>query len=312
MAGKKGWVRDEGGKEHPENSTLLAYNRKQQLEDRLEIRRHTEQCPRCLQLSSELEDASTMLDTLASMQRHLDYADVVSSEQLFNRVQAEAAKDERRVMTRLMRRFEPVQRKSLRYVRYLRPERRISLVSVPAALALALLVTVLAVTIVLAFGVFHARGVPFNLFPHGIAPINQPNSMSVQQQRATPTTSQGNSGSTTTGAGQSAGHIRDCTNGQDRRASQMRICGANFKPGDKVSLLVTLSWSGQPRQRHPVIVNGQGKFEVTIPINHCNVPVAIVAHDLTNSNLYSNTLQGMKFEGCRVPSPNVGGHGGSH
>lgn len=312
MAGKKGWVRDEGGKEHPGNSILLAYTRKQQLEDRLEIRRHTEQCPRCLQLSSELEDASTVLGTLAEMQHHLDYAGVVSAEQVFNRVQVETAKYERRVSTRIMRRLEPVQRKSLRYVRYLRPKKPISFVSIPAALVLMLLVTVLAVGIVLALGVFHGRGVPFDLFPHGVAPVSQPNSMSVQQHHATPTASRGSPGATTTGAGQLAGRIRDCTSSQDRKQSQMRICGANFKPGDKVALVVTLSWSGQPRQRHPVIVDRQGKFELTIQINHCNVPVAIVAHDLTNTDLYSNTLQGMKFGGCRIPSPNLGGNGRNH
>ena len=72
MAGKKGWVRDKGGKEHPENSILLAYTRKQQLEDRLGIHRHIDKCSHCLDKCGEFERSSIELGTLKQMQAGLD------------------------------------------------------------------------------------------------------------------------------------------------------------------------------------------------------------------------------------------------
>jgi hypothetical protein len=86
----------------------------------------------------------------------------------------------------------------------------------------------------------------------------------------------------------------------------LRICGSNFQPGDKVALLITMAGSDQPKQHHPVMVDGRGEFQVTISIYNCTVPLAIQAHDMTNMTVYSNMLQHIKFAGCRIPSPNFG------
>ncbi len=304
MAGKKGWVLDEGGKEHPEKSDLLAYNRGQQLEDTFNIHQHISQCPRCLDMSRKFEDASEVLGTLEQMQQHLDYPDV-PPERVFNRFQSEAARYERRLSTRLVRRLEPVQRRYLHYARYLKPKWQLSSVNAYSGLILVLILAVLTFSVVLAaIGVWHDGVFPINIAQPSMTQVSRPNSVSVQQHHMTPTVNQGGQGSTT-GSG---ARIRDCTNGQDRNQSQLRICGSDFKPGDKVALLVTISWSGQPKQRRTATVDGHGKFFVLIPINKCNVPVALVAHDL-NTNAYSNTLQDIKFGGCRVPSPNVGSTG---
>jgi hypothetical protein len=118
--------------------------------------------------------------------------------------------------------------------------------------------------------------------------------------------SRGAQSSTTAGSGQTKERISVCTTDQDQAASRLHICGFSFKPGDRVALLITMAGSNQPKQHHPVMVNGQGEFQVTILINNCNVPVAIQAHDLTNVTVYSNTLQNIKFADCRIPSPNLG------
>src|SRR5215472_5012624 len=109
MAGKKRWVRDENGKDHPGTSILLAYTCKQQLEDRLGIRRHIDQCPRCLSTCSEYKRAGMVLEVLGQMQSDLSYADVPSA-LLLSRIQGDYAKYERRLSTRVVRKLEPIQR----------------------------------------------------------------------------------------------------------------------------------------------------------------------------------------------------------
>jgi hypothetical protein len=298
MARKNGWVVDEVGKEHPENSMLLALER-QELDGPLanQIRQHVFQCPRCLDMSRSFEDAADVLGTLETMQRSLRYPDV-PPERVFNRLQAEAARYERRLSTRIMRRLEPVQRWFLRYSRHFTLERRVS--QVYAALILILLLTMLAFGIVFAASrVFYGEALPFIPAQSGIPQVSQPDGITLPQHQAPSTANQ-------TGQGQSGARIWDCTNNQERKQSLIGLCGSGFKPGDKVAVLLTMPASGEPKQRRTVIVDNKGKIDLTIAINHCNVPLAIVVHDLTNTNVYSNTLQGVKFGGCRIPSPNAG------
>ena len=304
MARKNGWVLDEVGKEHPENSMLLALER-QELDGPLaiQIRQHVFQCPRCLDMSRNFEDAADVLSTLKTMQRHLRYTDV-PPERVFNRLQAEAARYERRLLTRLIRRLDPVQRWFLRYCRYFKPVSRLS--PVYAALILMVLLTMLAFGIVFAASrVFYGEALPFIPAQSGIPQVGQPKGITLPQHRAPSTANQ-------TGQGQSGARIWDCTNNQERKQSLIAICGSGFKPGDKVAVLVTMPASGEPKQRRIVIVDNKGKINLTIAINHCNVPLAIVVHDLTNTNVYSNTLQGVKFGECHVPFPNIGNNTRGH
>src|SRR5258708_12919651 len=72
------WIRDSDGKEHPEDSILLAYVRRQQLEDRLSIDRHIngEQCPRCRHKCDELAQTSATLDALRQMAAYQHYPEL--------------------------------------------------------------------------------------------------------------------------------------------------------------------------------------------------------------------------------------------
>ena len=305
MAGKKGWVRDKGGKEHPENSILLAYTRKQQLEDRLGIRRHIEQCPRCLHECSEFERTSALPGTLEQMQGCLDYADVPPV-LLLSRIQVEYTKYERSLPARVMRRVEPIQRFGKRGLRavpkiggHIKPERPLSSMSFYLAFVVVVVMLLFAIGVVAAI---HGGG-PFNQY------LIQPGATSVQPHDATQTArpvATATHNPTTAGLGQSKEYISICTTDVDRAQSRLRICGSNFKPGDKVALLVTMLGSGQPKQHHAVTVDALGEFQVTIPINNCNVPVAVEAHDLTDTKVYSNTLQHIKFGACLIPPPNLG------
>ncbi len=307
MAGKKGWVRDEGGKDHPDNSILLAYTRKQQLEDRLGIRRHVDQCPRCLRTCSEYKRTGMVLEVLGRMHSDLSYADVPST-LLLSRVQGEYARYERRLSTRVMRKLEPIQRFGKRGLRavpkiggHLKPEMPLSSIGFYIA-SLAVVVTFLfAIGVVAAI---HGGG-PFNQYPMG------PGATSVVRHDVTPATRPDATATydTTAGSGQSKERISICTTDYDRTQLRLRICGYDFKPGDKVALLATMVGSEQPKQHHPVTVDAHGEFEVTIAVNNCNVPVAIVAHDLTNTTVNSNILQHIRFGSCPMPSSNFGNNG---
>lgn len=301
MAGKKGWVRVKGGKEHPENSILLAYIRKQQLEDRLGIRRHIDECSRCLHKCDEFQRDSIELGTLKRMQARLDYSDVPPA-LLVARIESKYAKYERRVRIHPGRDIKHVQQEVSRSASLLKPKRRVSFVSVYALLALIILAVLMVGGIVMALRVLHDEGGPL-FSSSGLIPVSQPGLTSLPQQQDTVTINPGSTGTqspTTTDPGQSKETISVCTTGQDWLASQLRICGSNFKPGDRIALLITMFGSDQPKQHHPVTVDEHGEFQVMIRINNCDVPVTIQAHDVTNMTVYSNTLQHIKFTGCRT------------
>src|SRR5215471_21208270 len=78
MAGNMCWKPDKHGKEHPEDSSLLAYIRQQQLEDQSKIKQHIdiEHCPCCLHRCSELEQVSKTLDLLGQMPPYQHYPEL--------------------------------------------------------------------------------------------------------------------------------------------------------------------------------------------------------------------------------------------
>src|SRR5213080_3182421 len=78
MASNTRWTSLNEVNEHPEDSILLAYLRKQQLEDRLKISRHidVEQCPRCLHKLNELKQVSATLEVLGRMRSYQHYPEL--------------------------------------------------------------------------------------------------------------------------------------------------------------------------------------------------------------------------------------------
>src|SRR6266513_4929676 len=78
MASNTRWTSLNEVNEHPEDSILLAYLRKQQLEDRLKISRHidVEKCPRCLHKLNELKQVSATLEVLGKMRSYQHYPEL--------------------------------------------------------------------------------------------------------------------------------------------------------------------------------------------------------------------------------------------
>src|SRR5437764_14360914 len=133
MAGNTWWKPDNGGKEHPEDSILLAYIRRQQVEDHLKISQHidVEQCPRCLRKYSELAQISATLDVLGQMAHYQRYPEL-SAERTFAYVQQKAA-GKRNPLPAYLQRASNQQRPRKSAIR---------LVSLPAAFGLTILFTV--------------------------------------------------------------------------------------------------------------------------------------------------------------------------
>ena len=98
--------------------------------------------------------------------------------------------------------------------------------------------------------------------------------------------------------------MRLCTTNADKAQSRMRVCGANFTPGDKVQLVVHLP-SGGTRTLHPGLVDSQGRFQDAWVVTNCkDVPIAIDAQDEMNSAEASLELRGSHQLGhCSVPNP---------
>src|SRR5260370_13986218 len=72
------WIQASDGKEHPEDSILLAYMRLQQVEDWPRINRHidVEQCPRCRRKCDELAQVSATLSVLRQMATYQRYPEL--------------------------------------------------------------------------------------------------------------------------------------------------------------------------------------------------------------------------------------------
>src|SRR5713101_5597228 len=78
MAGNTRWTSYNDVNEHPEDSILLAYLRKQQVKDRLSVNQHInlEKCPRCLHKLDELEQVSATLDVLGKIRTYQHYQEL--------------------------------------------------------------------------------------------------------------------------------------------------------------------------------------------------------------------------------------------
>jgi hypothetical protein len=86
----------------------------------------------------------------------------------------------------------------------------------------------------------------------------------------------------------------------------MRICGAGFKPGDNVALVIDQPQSGV-KLLNAMNVDSQGNFEATFPIHSChNIPVAIYAQDQTDHSKSSGVLQNITYGSCPAPNGNPG------
>jgi len=292
MASNTLWKPGKHGKEHPEDSSLLAYIRQQHLEDQSKINQHIdiERCPRCLRRRSELEQVSKTLDVLGQMPSYQHYPEL-SAAQMYAHVQRAANRPT--FLQAYLHRVKNWQRPRKSAVR---------LVSLPAAFALAILFTVALVFADLA-------GVPLipRSLPGGTSP-SQNGSTGVVQQVATatpdiPLTATANANAT---AIASQPYIQVCSTSADIAESRLVICGYNFEAGHKVSLVVTIS-GREPVTRHPVLVDKQGDFQDMWYVHYCrNLPAAIFAYEVDNVKVFSSALVNISFAACPTAIPGSG------
>jgi hypothetical protein len=285
MAGNTWWKPDKHGEEHPDDSSLLAYLRQQQLEDQSKISQHIdiERCPRCLYRYSELKQVSETLDVLGQMPSYQHYPEL-SVARIYAHV--ERAANRRTVLQAYLQWANNRQRPRKSAVR---------LVSLPAAFALAILFTV---AMLVFAGLYGVPLIPRSL-QGGTSP-SQNGSTGVPQQAVTPTP---DLALTATANAASQPYIQVCSTPADIAKSRLVICGYNFEAGQKVSLIVTISGRG-PITRHPVLVNKQGEFQDWWYVHNCrNLPTAIFAYEVDNVNVSSPVLENISFAACPTSTP---------
>jgi len=280
MAGNARWTSYSDVNKHPEDSLLLAYLRKQQLEDGLSIAQHieVEKCPRCLHKLNKLKQVSTTLDALGVMQSYLLYPEL-SVTHTYAHMQRAAN-----------HRQQP--RKSA-----------VRLISLPAAFGLTLLFMVA----MLVFANYSGKSsIPRPL--QGGTNASQNNSTALQRQQATPTpnlalTATANAGTniTPTATPVTGPYLEVCSTHYNIARWRLVICGYNFEAGYKVTLVAL---GNVPVWLPNLPVDKQGDFKVGWNIVNCgNLPSIIVAHEVVNPKPISARLQNISFGSCLVRTP---------
>src|SRR6266566_9621679 len=277
--------------EHPEDSILLAYLRKQQLEDRLKISRHidVEKCPRCLYKLNKLKQVSTTLDALGVMQQYQHYPEL-SVADIYAYVRRAA--DKRTPVQALLHQIKNRQRPRASAVR---------LVSLPVAFGLAILFTMA----MLVFANFSGQSwIPVSV--SGVIRHGQDSSTVVVPLPSTPDlalTATANAGTniTPTATLVTRPYIEVCSTHYNIARWRLVICGHNFEAGYKVTLV---AFGNVPVWLPNLPVDKQGDFKVGWNIVNCgNLPSIIVAHEVVNPKPISARLQNISFGSCLVRTP---------
>ena len=293
-------------REHLEDSILLAYLRRQQLEDALSLRisQHieTERCPRCLHKLDELARVSATLDVLGRMPSYQHYPELSVAE-TYARVQGAASK-----RTSAQAYPYPITDRQ-------RPRKSaLRLVSVPVALALTLLFTM-----VIVFALWSGEPMLSRTSPGGIrpnlynSPITLKNHPPTTSDLAMTATANANDSTTSvltpTATPGTGPYIEVCSIPPNIAHMRLVICGHNFEAGSKV-VLVALGKT--PTMFPNVTVDKQGDFQTGWVINNCgDLPTTILAYEKTNKvKPMLITLQDIAFSRCPAPTATAGPSGG--
>lgn len=283
-------TRETTTREHFEDSILLAYLRRQQLEDGLSLRisQHIdiERCPRCCPKLDELARVSATLDVLGRMPSYQHY-DELSVADTFARAQGAASKRTSSQADLYRTRQRP--RKSA-----------VRLVSLPVAIAITILFTIIA------FALF--SGEPMVPGPsHGGVHSNPGNpTLDLQNHAAATPTLAATAVQTPTSTGTPATgpYMEVCSTDTNITHWHLFICGHNFEPGSKV-VLVALGKT--PTLLPNVPVNKQGDFQVGWVIDKCgNLPTIILSYQKTDAKPILIKLQNIAFGDCPVPTATAG------
>lgn len=293
-------TRDTTTREHYEDSILLAYLRRQQLEDGLSLRisQHidVERCPRCCHKLDELTRVSETLDVLGRIRSYQHYHEL-SVDDTYARAQGVANKRTSSQADLFTVRRRP--RKSA-----------VRLVSLPVAIALTILFTVIV------FALFSGEPMVPGLSHEGVRSNHyNPTIVLKSHQTATPNlalTATANASTTTTAAltptstatPVTGPYMEVCSGPSNITHWRLVICGHNFEAGTKV-VLVALGKS--PILLPNVSVNKQGGFQVGWDITNCgNLPTTIFSFQKADAKPTLIKLQNIAFGDCPVPTATAG------
>ncbi len=312
------WQQDKNGQTHLENAILLAYTRGQLGADIvLVVQQHCAKCTVCAQKCAEYTRLGVTL------QQNLTYAMPVYpsivdmlGDALDNPATASAALRQRRENKKRVRKQSA--RTSGSRTPRLFP--KVGVFPMTVSVALMLLMVLLAYTLTNYIGSRASSGHPT---PSGIPTLPvQPTA--TQRPRPTKTANTPTSGttvgvaatpggvSTPTGTPKATGTSKPviwiCSSNADLAQSRLRICGTNFKAGDRVIILEVF-----PNISHKVgtvtTANVHGTINGAWTIPNCHtIPIAVFAFDLTRAMFISPVSVNISIGGCRSPNVKFGGH----
>ncbi|GAC1523142.1 MAG: hypothetical protein NVS3B14_23530 [Ktedonobacteraceae bacterium] len=233
------------------------------------------QCPQCSQTFAGLSQSSKALDHLKEMSRYVHYPEL-KPEQVLAHAQ----------------RSVPL-RSAWKGQSYA-PKPSLRVVSIPVAFAMLLLFTL--VVFVLAYALVNSGKIHFvpgnahsGIVPN---PYQEETGIASHLLSSTPpavVVSPAPPGPT----------LEFCS---PHKAVRIVICGSDFKPKERVVLLITTPGNRRPivLQKVPVTINPQGGFKESLDIPACkNLPLTIGAEDITQKPFISlNTLTISSVPGC--------------
>ena len=296
MAGNTRWTSYNDVHEHPEDSILLAYLRKQQVKDRLSVSQHInlEKCPRCLHKLDELEQVSATLDVLGKIRSYQHYPEL-SVADTYERMQRAAS---HRTPTKASLNGANQRQRPRKSV--------VRLISLPAAFGLAILFTV----VMLVFANFSGQ----SLIPGPLQGVIRPslsNSTGVVAHSSTPTPDPGLTATmnaeasatpvqTATPALVTQPYIAVCSTPANVAQWRLVICGYNFEPAHKATLLAI---GKKPVWQSNLHVDQHGKFQFGWNILNCgNLPTIFYAFEEPSSKPIFVKLQITSFGSCPEPT----------
>ncbi|HEY6286710.1 MAG TPA: hypothetical protein VIX20_13685 [Ktedonobacteraceae bacterium] len=303
MAGKTHWTSYSDVNKHPGDSLLLAYLRKQQLEDGLNISQHidVEKCSSCIQKLNELKQVSTTLDVLGEMRSYQHYPEL-SVADTYARMQSTA---NRQILAKTaMKGVNHRQRPRKSAVRW---------ISLPAAFGL----TILFMVAMLVFANLSGKSLIPRSLNGGTSATQTILTVVVPPHSTlapdlTATVSAGGSATpvpmpTTTHV--TGPYIEICSTPINITRWRLVICGHNFEAGYKVTLVAL---GNVPVWLPNLPVDKQGDFKVGWNIVNCsNLPTTIYSYEVTNSKPIYIKLQITSFGSCSASTttPIVGPSG---
>ncbi len=255
---------------HPDKSILLAYIRRQPLDDRLYIQQHVEHCERCSQQCDEYKRLSSSLEDALMQVRHF-YPHLTSY--VFFSIEEHSYESGK---------LRVAQRQSLSDYRAKRKMARLRI-----AISLVLLFAILLTTVAYAISTNHTSLISY--IPHHSIATTQPSPNlgnlvpppQVTSKHKRPSKHIAVPTPVVSMASTPASTVRPsmviCDTSITGTSRYLKICGDHFTPGDKVT--VVLEYPKNSQSLAPVTVDGKGHFEDGFSRACGDIPIVIHAID---------------------------------